>query len=726
MQRVYVSVVAMVVGLVLTTACGRAGGVDSDGDGLTDRQEARFHTDPSRVDTDGDGVPDGADREPTSAGPGLSLTSSPVFRESVDETCVRLVAALRDGQGQALAHQPVQFAGPADVVLAPVDPRDDGTYRVLACSTAASSFRLSATYDDPADRYPEARASVDVTFSSVLVPGVNTTAGDQSGPLQGRLRVYALSSDLTGWPQPFEGVTVAVRGPEGWWPSRLSGANGYAEWTGDDLVGPVDVTVGAAGHRFTTYLGLDAAELAVLVSPLDPVLPGDDDRVGDITGTVSGFLGEGGLDRFPAGSLFDQVKDPASEVPIALVQLAVRDVPLSSMSMGSVLGSPGENGGFPIPSNMAVCNLTSLPTATCSPDAAFLIQDVPQGQYLVFAIGGTASHVLDSLADPYTLVFKPRAMGIGRVRVAGGQDATIDLKLTIDLRPEADDAVGVLLDQLPQDWRTGASVPNGLVMPVFEAGGEGFVWVAVDGSYNRPGFQNPVRVRFPPANDPAFQELGLSMNRLAVGVAARATHLGGDPPGISTAVQPGVAPGDEVDFRSSSVWLELPHVTVPEPVQAGLPLDAVSDEQFSGTVAWKAVEVPRAVDFYVLRVNYLTAAPINQLIRDKETSEWGTLGGPRSHCLWEVFVPADRTQVDLPELPADAGARPVVTNLDPTPDDDPSPHRFGPDTIELELSAYVLGSDGKPFDYNANFAYSDVNLHCTMVSQDSVSAVSSW
>jgi len=710
----------------LVAACGRGGGADSDGDGLTNAQEARFHTDPFRVDSDGDGVPDGADRDPTSGGPGLSLTSSPVFRESVDETCVRLVAALRDGQGQALAHQPVQFVGPAGVDLAPVDARDDGTYRVLACSSSSSSFRLSALYDDPADRFPEARASVDIAFSSVLVPGVNTTGGEQSGPLHGRLRVYALSNDLTGWPQPFEGVTVAVRGSEGWWPSKLTGANGYAEWIGDDLVGPVDVTVGAEGHRFTTYLGLDAAEVAVLVSPLDPVLPDDGDRVGSISGTVSGFLGEDGLDRFPAGSLFDQVKDPASEVPIALVQLATRDVPLSSMSMGSVLGSPSESGGFPIPANMAVCNLNDLPTATCSPDPAFLIQDVPQGQYLVFAIGGTASHVLDSLANPYTLVFRPRAMGIGRARVQGGQTSTVDLKLTIDLRPEADDAVGVLLDRLPRDWRTGDALPNGMVMPVFETGGEGFVWVAVDGSYNRPGFQNPVRVRFPPEDSPAFQELGLSMKRLAVGVAARATHLGGDPPGISTAVRPGILPGDEIDFSATSEWLDVPQITVPVPVEEGLPLDAVSDEPFSGTVSWKAVEGPRPIDLYVLRVNYLTAAPVNQLVKDPQTGEQGTLGGPRSHCLWEVFVPSARTQVDLPELPADAAARPLVANLDPTGELDPSPHRFGPDTIELELSAYILGSDGKSFDYDSDFAYSDVNLHCTMVSQDSVSAISSW
>ena len=37
---------------------------DSDGDGLTDKTEAAFGTDPKRADTDGDGVPDGRDPAP--------------------------------------------------------------------------------------------------------------------------------------------------------------------------------------------------------------------------------------------------------------------------------------------------------------------------------------------------------------------------------------------------------------------------------------------------------------------------------------------------------------------------------------------------------------------------------------------------------------------------------------------------------------------------------------
>ena len=708
----------------LPLACGRDRGPDADGDGLTDEQEALLGTDPTLADSDGDGLPDGVDPEPASGGPDLKLTSSPVYRETVTTTCVRLVAFLRDGQGAVLSRRDVRFAVPDGVQLQPSEARDDGSYRALACSGQAASFELAVSYDDPGDAWPQARATVQITFSSVLVPGVNTGSEGQAAPLAGRLRVYAMSNDLTGWPRPFEGATVAVLGADGWWPSQTTGANGYAEWVGDDLAGPVDVTVGAEGRRFTTYLGVDASELAFLLSPLDPVLPDDAARVGSIAGTVSGFAGEGGLPRFPPGALVDQFSNPDSEVPLAIVQLAVRDVPLSSMSMGSVLGKPGKEEGLPIPSNLAVCALDDSPDAACSP--AYQLQDVPEGQYLIFAVAGTASHVLDGVANPYALQFHPRALAITRVQVRGGEETRADLLLNIDLSPESDDAIRVLLDQLPTDWQTGQALPNGMVMPVFDTGGEGFIWVALDGSRNRPGFENPVRVRFPAQDDPVVQELGLTLTRLAVGVAGRSTYLGGDPPGMSTAVRPGALPGDEIDYRTTATWLDVPHVTLPEPPPLATPLDTLSDEPFTGRVAWQAVTAPRPVDLYVVRFNYLTAAPRNTLVKDPGTGEVGTLGGPRSHCLWEVFVPADRTSLDLPVLPDDAAAFPVLVNRDPTPVDAPTPHRFAPDTIEVELSAYVLGSNGKPFSYDDDFAYGDVNLHCTMVSQDSVAVRTAW
>ena len=49
-------------------------GVDSDGDGLTDRQELLFGTDPENTDSDFDGIPDGQDPAPRSE-PRLAVTA---------------------------------------------------------------------------------------------------------------------------------------------------------------------------------------------------------------------------------------------------------------------------------------------------------------------------------------------------------------------------------------------------------------------------------------------------------------------------------------------------------------------------------------------------------------------------------------------------------------------------------------------------------------------------
>jgi hypothetical protein len=703
----------------LTSSCNRATTADSDGDGLTDQQEKAFGTDPLLADTDGDGIPDGLDAEPGTP-PRLSLTTSPVFvavtQEGVSRQCADVVAHLRGSHGEPLSRLGVTFSW-QDGVLEPVDAHDDGTYTVRPCTIDRQQATVSASYVDLKNPVLKASDSVTLSFADPIVPGVNTTPHKGEGPIVGRLRVYALSNATAGTPKPFEGATVAVKGLWGWWPSKVTGPEGFVEYvSGHDVVevaGPVDVTVGADGYRFTTYLGVDAANVAVLLSRLDPVLPRDEALVGSIEGSVTGFAGEWGLDRFPPGGITD-VFDPTKKIPLALVQLSIRDVPLSSMSMGSVLESPDPEGALPIPNNMAICNLSDRVDDICAP--TYVMRNVPEGQYLVFALGGTASRVIDAIKDPYSLIFLPRGMAVDRVQVRGGQVTTQNLKLNIDLRPLEGSTVSISLGGIPNDWQTGAPFPQRLVMPVLDTGGEGFLWVTVDGSYNNQvGFNGPVKVRFPEDDDPVIRQLGLKLNRLAVGLAGRGSYQGGDPPGISTPVLPGVQTGDLVDFSTPDKWQEAPHLTVPKPVPLGVPLDTVSQEPFTGKVAWNPVEVPSTPHLYVLRVNYLTAAPANGLISPGP----GTLGGPRSHCLWEFFVPADRTSVELPTLPDDVKARPVIGNPQPTLDDDMSSHRFGEKTIELELSAYRLEAGGKAFDYNNDFAYSDVNLQCAVVSQDS-------
>jgi hypothetical protein len=708
---------ACVVAMALAPAgCGRDLGPDRDGDGLTDRQEARFGTDPDKFDSDGDGIPDGADPEPMGDGPRILLTASPVYQVQGGDLCSNVVGVLRDGQGLPMPGCEVRFEWPLGPI-APVESRDDGSYRVQACSDQRVRASVTARYDDPDDVYQETVDSIALSLEDPIEPGINTRPHVGAGPLDGTLRVYALARPFAGSPQPFEGAQVVVqKGAQSW--VVFTGPEGYVDLVAPGLTGPVDVTVGADGFRFTSYLGVDAANVAVLMVPLDPVLPRDAARVGSIRGVVKGFLGEGGLPRWPSGSILDQFSNPAAEVPVAIVQLAIRDVPLSSMSMGSVLEAPDpENPTLPIPTNMALCGLSDEPDATCT--ATFQMRDIPAGQYLLFALGGTASYVIDALEDPYSMVFKPRGLAISRVQVLPGEEVEANLLLDIDLLPEEGTTVEITLENQPDDWQTSEPLPNKLVMPVMDTGGEGFIFVSVDGSYylrdGQPAFSGAIPVRFPDDDDARIRELGLTLNRLAVGLAGRSSYLGGDPPGISTPVRPGVQAGDQVNFTSADAWLDVPRIRAPEPVGLGLPLDTLSADTFDGTVTWDAVARPRTPDLYVARVNYLTAAPANPF-----AGEGGTLGGPRSHCLWELFVPPDRASVTLPEFPAEATIRPVIANPQPTASDDLSPQRFGPKAIEVEVNAYLLGGGGKPFDYGNDFAYQDVNVQCAVVSQDSV------
>ena len=261
---------ACVVAMALAAAgCGRDLGPDRDGDGLTDGQEARFGTDPDNFDSDGDGIPDGADPKPMGDGPRILLTASPVYQVQGGQLCSNVVGVLRDGMGQPMPGCEVRFEWPLGSI-APVESRDDGSYRVQACSDQRVRASVTARYDDPDDVYPETVDSIALSLEDPIVPGVNTRPHVGAGPLDGTLRVYALARPFAGSPQPFEGAQVVVqKGAQSW--VVLTGPEGFVDLVVPGLKGPVDVTVGADGFRFTSYLGVDAANLAVLMVPLDPV-----------------------------------------------------------------------------------------------------------------------------------------------------------------------------------------------------------------------------------------------------------------------------------------------------------------------------------------------------------------------------------------------------------------------------------------------------------------------
>ncbi len=704
-------------------ACGRGVGPDSDHDGLSDRQEARFGTDPLDSDSDDDGIPDGSDDEPLGQGPTLTLTRGPVHPHGDSMRCADLTARLSNGGGSPIAGRPVEFLTDWGTLAAPVEAAP-GTWESRVCTTERVTAHVTARYDDPYDAFLPVEASVTVAFTvegDLPPPGVNTGRYAGAGPVAGVLRVFALDADTVGIvgsaPAPFEGAQVVVQADSRSFVGFTS-PDGFVEFEDEALQGPVDVTVGADGYRFISYLGVNAANVAVPLVPLDPVPGRDDAHVGDIEGSVTGFFGEArsaGIEAFPnSGSLVGC--DEGTRLPLAIVQVALRNVPLSSISMGNILEAPDPAlvGPFPIPSNLVV------PKPGDPTSWRFALRDVPEGQHLLFALGGTTRCLFEAMKDPYHLWFEPRALAIERVQVRGGEVTTQDLVFSVDLRPLPGTTVDVALGGFPADWKTGEPLPNGLVFGVVDTGGEGYLFVAVDGSYQWKPFHNPIRVRYPDPDNPAWKALGVTPTHLAVGFAGREAVLGADPPGMTTAITPGVAAGDHADYSAAEAWLPPPHILHPEPPpEVGGPLDAVSPEPFLGDAAWEPVSWPRQPDFYVFRVNYMTPAPRNTLIETAGDPRRGSVGGPASHCLWEIFVPGDRSALSLPEFPEDAPLRPPLVNPAPTDDDIEAPQHYGPRTLELELNAYLLGAGGKPFDYNNNFDYFDVNLHAAGVSQDS-------
>ena len=707
------SVKICLLAVLATVSCGRGPGVDTDGDGLSDLQELLFGSDPAVVDTDHDGVPDGRDDNLFSPDPAIRLTASPAFQDEQQGRCVVVGIRAIDGRGFPVAGARVDLSwGLGD--LQDVVTDESGFGNVTVCWPQGVDTKFMAKSRDLGGRHPEIQAELELSLHHLVVPGVNTSPWEGAGKIDGRLKVVALYRNRVGLLKPFQGASVHV-GAEGVQiPFMTTGPEGVVDFVVPGLKGPVDVTVGAPGHRYVTYFRTEGSVISVILDPLDVISEDAVTGFGTISGKVKGFFGEGGGPKFPPGIL---ITDPRT--PVAIVQLAINGRPLSSMSMGGVLEEPSGTGIWEaIPSNMAVCQISSPDQKDCGEEGVFTLRNIPEGQHLVFALGGTVGDVVETVQDPYQLDFQPLALGISRVSVVAGAVTEVEILMNIDLSPESGETVDITVDDLPIDWKTGQRMPNALIMPVIDTGGEGFIFVSVDGSYNR-GIRGPVKVRFPDPDHPEIKKLGLKLTNLAVGLAGRKAYLAGDPPGISTPVRPGVKAPAQINFDGPGTWLEIPRIEIPAPVPDGVSLDTVSEDVFDGTVTFRPVADYTTPDLYVLRLNYLTAAPRNTFCADRESGVSCSLGGPRSHALWEMFVPPDMTTVTLPTFPP-GFPTPYLGNPDPTPAASTSPHRFDADTIEVELSAYVLGADGKPFDYDDNFAYQDVNMHCTVVSQDSV------
>jgi hypothetical protein len=701
-----ISLTILLTALILFSFCGMEKGKDSDGDGLSDRQELLFKTDPENPDTDGDGIPDGLDPQPLPDSPKIFIKSgSAKHSPSSDMICVFLYITLENC--------PVKENIEKNIILStslgnfePLKKEGEMSYSTAVCTEQTAFFAsVYAEYDDPSDIFPPVISKIKVAFSIedfLPHPGNNTKPYVNSGNIEGFIRIFAIEGESAGStdypPLPFEGAYVMVERNGFRW-TGFTNEDGYADFIDDRLDGQVTVTAGAEGYRYFTEYGVNSENISIGIFPVDPLPAEKGIKQGGLTGRVIGFHGEGGLPSFPE----NMVEPTFKKVNIGIVQVSLKNVPLSSISMGNVL-VPGKD-VIPIPTNIVFDS---------EDQSNFLLEGLNQGDYLLFVLAGEAEDMLPLLTDPYKLKFHPIAMGMKKVTVKAGKITELaePLVLNIDIRPEPGTFANVYLGGFPVDSLTGIDLPNGLVFGVSDTNGLGYIFTLVDGSYNFSGFSNPVLLRFPSNDHPAVKELGMNFTNLAVGLASREAYNGADVPGISTAIKSPVSPGDDIFFNSKDAWLDIPEIIEPDPPQDRKKSDTPGGVLTGGIIKWKPVQKPANPDLYAVRFNYMIPPPENTIYKGY------TIGSPRSHCLWEIFVPGNMTEIVLPDI-SDAPGYPVLVNPAPNEGDTSTIYHYGKENLEIELNAYLLGGAGKDFDYDNDFLYLDINLHAIDVSQDS-------
>ena len=727
--------------LCLLASCGSDSWKDTDEDGLSDRQEKTLGTDPLKEDSDDDGIIDSLDPAPLTPdnGGGIDIRISAPRGEQVEGLWKTTITVTAEDSGQ-----------PTDVEEVLATP-DLGTLESETFTRQSTGVYVSVLASDVSGK---AQVEIEVTLPNGTVEkhsifvyffdlpskaGINPPPFVGEGGVNGKLTVYVLDGDsLVDDEQqgkPVQDAYVLVefapdttRRWESW-----SGEDGVVELVADDLVGPVNVTVAKGGYKAFSVLSVNAAHIALPLSPLDPILGDNSVATGEIQGTISGFEGEYGLEPFnPDYTGLGEIMN------IAIVQVGLKNVQLVSLSMSSVLAyEPGEPLGFPpMPPNM----LTPL-----KPE--FRIPALRPGRYLVSVLAGEGHHVAKTIEDPYAMQFIPKALGVAVVEVDEGKSAQIDLPLTIDLSsddPEHNVKFDVNMGNLPADPIMGGVFPNALLLPVINTGPLGYIWSDINGAYNdQTDFKNPMTAVYPTHDHPSFpEEWGVDLFYMTVGLAGRYAYLGADPPGISTIIIRHQEPGEVLHMDLDSAWLRTPVGLAPKPPHNTpappcktpgppdppgscvhvddpplhyFPLDRVGGKLLDRRFAWEPIAQPRSPDMYAVRIGYLVSAPNNTM----PGLEGRAIGGPDSHKLWEILAPGTVTEFILPVLPDEVFPDgPLLVNPVPNIGDPLAPHQYAADTLEVELNAYLMG-EWKPFSYHDSFLLDDMNLNSTAVSQDS-------
>lgn len=725
-----------IVAIAMASSCtAEVRGLDSDGDGLSDEQERMFCTDPHTPDTDGDTIPDALDPSPCDK-PKINVVPTVVSTVSTETQATATVQiAVRDANGRWIDDDTLEVRttfgeltpltkigtgifeislsssndGAAEVTFSLMHANVSETILVELKLKKETSIEPNPDNPDPEKPDPEKPTPSPESSSCadfvLTTPGVNPGIYANSGKMDGKLIVAAVDGQSLNWSDSAlrakPGAYVQVDLGDG---SVLHGTtddNGCVAFEDERLKGEVTVTIGAQKARYVTMTHIDARVIVFPLISRDIAQKDAKTEGAKVTGTVRGFWGETGLPTLPP-----QNTNVFGTINIAIVQAAIRNMPLSSMNTGSILRPPnGESVTaelFDIPPNLVLSNKRDPSLSR------FSLDKLEPGKYLIFALAGAGGNILAASQNPYELKFKPMALGIKEIEVRAGETVDIDLPLQIDLRTNTDDA-RLHFGQLPTDPKTGQALPMGLVLPMIRTG-KGYIFLDVNSEWNLPNFSNPVSLIFPRAVDEVLTSLGLSVDPMVVGLAARRAVSGFDLPGISTRVSHIVFDKSStatpaVYMNDGAQWPSLPKFVTPEPPQSEA-LDAVGGNLYpSRKIAW---DMKSDADLTILRLNYMTP-PIHNKILNSD------IGASQAHLLWEIYVPSPYREVVLPSLSEQAPDYPVLVNYEPTTKD--AAYQYDETTIELEINAYYMGP--KHFDYERDFCFEDVNIHSLSVSQDS-------
>ena len=695
-------------------------GIDSDGDGLSDEQEARFCTDPYNRDTDADTIPDALDSSPCDKALVTIRATVVSSTATADASSHRIRMRITNAAGTFLSDVSVHLTTTLGVITnemqaatglfeCEVTSDEDGVGILTIVVTDSGSheevgkFMLPMTFQktaeggngstlDPPPLNPLTENHVVLEF-----PGINPGRYADAGPLNGELWIMTIDGRTLDWeaetPHPYAHAFVQIDFKDGSQLTAQTNDEGWLHLTDDRLHEAVTLTVGALGARYVTYADVNARIVSVGIHPRDIPAKEAERKGGTIRGVVRGFNGEAGVPAFPAENT-----NIFGNFNIAIVQVAFRNTPLSSMNTGAILLPPDADSAmasyFAIPPNLVLANLSNPERST------FRLTGIAPGDYIVFALAGVGSNILEASQNPYRLVFEPRALGVTQVHVEAGSTPEVAIDLDIDLTKDVD-TNDIYFGELPTDPASGKPLETGLLLPMINTG-RGFVFLDVNGGYNFETFENPLHASFPRATHPSFKALGLDAHAMIVGLGGRAAVAGFDRPGISTIIRH-PEPGVPQTMYGAKDWLELPDGTSPGRPKSEA-FDAV-ETTLDGPMAWS---IPERTDLTVIRLNYMTP-PIHNKILDSD------IGSSRSHLLWEIYDPAPNRTLALPRLSPEAPDYPVLVNYEPTGED--AAYHYDAQTIEFELNAYVMGP--APFDYNRNFMATDVNMNAAMVSQDS-------